>query len=57
LPTTVQKDELFNVLRFGYDWCRRNIAPKNIRLGYGVTVPMPEPDADDIEFETHADYI
>ena len=44
LPTTVMKEDLYNVLRFGYDWCKKNIAPKNIRVGYGVTVPMPEPE-------------
>jgi|TARA_B100001287_G_C22610480_1_gene494893 hypothetical protein len=57
LPTTVQKEELFNVLRFGYEWCKRNIAPKNIRIGFGQTVPMPEPEAEEDDFETHVDYV
>ena len=58
LPTTVQKDELFNVLRFGHEWCKKNIAPKNIRLGYGVSVPMPEPEEEDDDvFENHVEYI
>ena len=58
LPTTVQKDELFNVLRFGHEWCKKNIAPKNIRIGYGVSVPMPEPEEeDDDAFENHVEYI
>jgi hypothetical protein len=57
LPTTVQKDELFNVLRFGHEWCKKNIAPKNIRIGYGVSVPMPEPEEEDDDFENHVEYI
>ncbi len=55
LPTTVQKDELFNVLRFGYDWCKKNITPKNIRIGYGQIIPMPEPDDEDDD--NHVEYI
>ena len=52
------KEDLYNVLRFGYDWCKKNIAPKNIRIGYGVTVPMPEPEDDeDEEFNKHVDYV
>ena len=59
LPTTVMKEDLYNVLRFGYDWCKKNIAPKNIRIGYGVTVPMPEPEEheDDDELNKHVDYV
>ena len=57
LPTTVQKEELFNVLRFGYDWCRKNITPKNIRVGYGQVVPMPEPEADDDDLDNHVEYM
>ena len=56
LPTTVPKDELRNVLRFGYDWCKKNIAPKNIRIGYGETISAPEPDLEDNN-EPRQDYM
>lgn len=58
LPTSVMKEDLYNVLRFGHEWCYKNIAPKNIRLANGTTVPMPEAENDDDEeFNKHVDYV
>lgn len=56
LPTIVQKEELFNVLRFGHDWCKKNIASKNMRIGYGQEIPIPEIEDDD-DFVSHVEYV